>query len=33
VPAIIYGLRARHGYSVREAEWLTVFTIEPPTPR
>jgi hypothetical protein len=28
VPAITHGLRARHGYSVRDAEWLTVFGLE-----
>jgi hypothetical protein len=30
VPAITHGLHARHGYSVRDAEWLTVFTIDEP---
>lgn len=28
VPAIIHGLRSAHGYSVRDAEWLTVFTVD-----
>jgi hypothetical protein len=28
VPAVTHGLRTRHGYSVREAEWLTVFNLE-----
>lgn len=30
VPAIIHGLRGRYGYTVRDAEWLTVFPIEQP---
>jgi hypothetical protein len=28
VPAIIHGLRSRHGYFVRDAEWLTVFDLD-----
>jgi len=33
VPAITHGLRSRYGYSVREAEWLTVFTVDQPSVR
>lgn len=28
VPAVTHGLRSRHGYSVRDAEWLTVFNLD-----
>ncbi len=28
VPAVLRGLRALHGYSVRSAEWLTVFELD-----
>jgi hypothetical protein len=30
VPAILRGMRSLHGYSVRGAEWLTVFDLEEP---
>jgi hypothetical protein len=32
VPPITNGLRSRHDYSVRSAEWLTVFGLEQPRP-
>jgi hypothetical protein len=32
VPPVTHGLRSLHGYSVRGAEWLTIFGLDQPRP-